>query len=268
MLATHADARPFERPLTVTTAGAASQPDDHRPDERARRAHRSRLRPHRDLRSVHRLRLAARMGGRADGASAPGCWPARASAYVGADPIRVVDDEHARRSPRRRDHGRGRHARQQRDGGLLRRSRATEQAFRGGWFHSGDLGVWHADGYIELRDRAKDIIISGGENISTIEVEQAVVSHQAVLECAVVAMPDEKWGERPKAFVVLREGARRRARRDHRACQGRHRPLQGPGRGRVPGRASQDVDRQGPEVRAPRARVGRPREVDQLSRNR
>ena len=84
---------------------------------------------------------------------------------------------------------------------------ATEQAFRGGWFHSGDLGVWHADGYIELRDRAKDIIISGGENISTIEVEQAVVSHEAVLECAVVAMPDEKWGERPKAFVVLREGA-------------------------------------------------------------
>jgi fatty-acyl-CoA synthase len=84
---------------------------------------------------------------------------------------------------------------------------ATEQAFRGGWFHSGDLAVWHADGYIELRDRAKDIIISGGENISTIEVEQAVVSHRAVLECAVVAMPNEKWGERPKAFVVLREGA-------------------------------------------------------------
>jgi fatty-acyl-CoA synthase len=84
---------------------------------------------------------------------------------------------------------------------------ATEQAFRGGWFHSGDLGVWHADGYVELRDRAKDIIISGGENISTIEVEQAVVSHGAVLECAVVAMPHEKWGERPKAFVVLRDGA-------------------------------------------------------------
>jgi fatty-acyl-CoA synthase len=84
---------------------------------------------------------------------------------------------------------------------------ATEQAFRGGWFHSGDLGVWHADGYIELRDRAKDIIISGGENISTIEVERAVVSHDAVLECAVVATPDEMWGERPKAFVVLREGA-------------------------------------------------------------
>jgi acyl-CoA synthetase (AMP-forming)/AMP-acid ligase II len=84
---------------------------------------------------------------------------------------------------------------------------ATEKAFRGGWFHSGDLGVWHPDGYIELRDRAKDIIVSGGENISTIEVETAVVSHPAVLEVAVVGVPDEKWGERPKAFVVLRHGA-------------------------------------------------------------
>jgi acyl-CoA synthetase (AMP-forming)/AMP-acid ligase II len=67
--------------------------------------------------------------------------------------------------------------------------------------------VWHPDGYIELRDRAKDIIISGGENISTIEVEQAVASHPAVLEVAVVAMPHEHWGERPKAFVVLKAGA-------------------------------------------------------------
>jgi fatty-acyl-CoA synthase len=84
---------------------------------------------------------------------------------------------------------------------------ATAEAFRGGWFHSGDLGVWHADGYIELRDRKKDIIISGGENISTIEVEQTVARHPAVLECAVVAIPDDKWGERPKAFVTLKPGA-------------------------------------------------------------
>jgi fatty-acyl-CoA synthase len=84
---------------------------------------------------------------------------------------------------------------------------ATAQAFRGGWFHSGDLGVVHPDGYIELRDRKKDIIISGGENISTIEVEHAVVRHPAVLECAVVAMPHERWGEVPKAFVSLRPGA-------------------------------------------------------------
>jgi fatty-acyl-CoA synthase len=83
---------------------------------------------------------------------------------------------------------------------------ATEKAFAGGWFHSGDLGVLHPDGYVELRDRAKDIIISGGENISTIEVEQAVVSHPAVLEAAVIGVPDEQWGERPKAFVVLAEG--------------------------------------------------------------
>jgi fatty-acyl-CoA synthase len=90
--------------------------------------------------------------------------------------------------------------------GYYQQPDATAEAFRGGWFHSGDLGVWHPDGYIELRDRKKDIIISGGENISTIEVEQTVAKHPAVLECAVVAIPDEKWGERPKAFVTLKPG--------------------------------------------------------------
>ena len=84
---------------------------------------------------------------------------------------------------------------------------ATEEAFRGGYFHSGDVAVWHADNYIDLRDRSKDIIISGGENISTIEVERAIASHPAVLEVAVVAIPHDKWGERPKAFAVLKEGA-------------------------------------------------------------
>ncbi len=84
---------------------------------------------------------------------------------------------------------------------------ATAKAFDGGWFHSEDLAVWHPDGNIELRDRGKDIIISGGENISSIEVEQVVVAHPAVLECAVVAIPHEHWGERPKAFVTLKEGA-------------------------------------------------------------
>jgi fatty-acyl-CoA synthase len=91
--------------------------------------------------------------------------------------------------------------------GYYRDAEATAAAFAGGWFHSGDLGVMHPDGYIELRDRKKDIIISGGENISTIEVEHTVVTHPAVLECAVVAMPHEKWGEVPKAFVALRPGA-------------------------------------------------------------
>jgi fatty-acyl-CoA synthase len=83
---------------------------------------------------------------------------------------------------------------------------ATAEAFRGGWFHSGDVGVMHPDGYIELRDRKKDIIISGGENISTIEIEQTVASYPAVLEVAVIAIPDEKWGEVPKAFVILKDG--------------------------------------------------------------
>ena len=82
----------------------------------------------------------------------------------------------------------------------------TEKAFAGGWFHSGDLGVMHADGYVELRDRAKDVVISGGETISTVEVEQAIVSHPAVLEAAVIGVPDERWGEVPKGFVVLMDG--------------------------------------------------------------
>ena len=91
--------------------------------------------------------------------------------------------------------------------GYYRDPDATARAFAGGWYHSGDLGVMHPDGYVELRDRAKDVIISGGENISTVEVEQAVLSHPAVLEAAVVGVPDERWGERPKAFAVLRDGA-------------------------------------------------------------
>ncbi|MGB3699618.1 MAG: AMP-binding protein [Gordonia sp. (in: high G+C Gram-positive bacteria)] len=82
----------------------------------------------------------------------------------------------------------------------------TAEAFAGGWFHSGDLGVMHPDGYVQLLDRAKDVVISGGENISTIEVEQAVLSHPAILDVAVIGVPDDKWGERPKAYAVLRPG--------------------------------------------------------------
>jgi fatty-acyl-CoA synthase len=84
---------------------------------------------------------------------------------------------------------------------------ATDKAFTGGWFHSGDLAVWHPDGNIELRDRGKDVIISGGENISSIEIEQAICAHPAVLECAVIGIPHPHWGERPKAYVTLNEGA-------------------------------------------------------------
>jgi fatty-acyl-CoA synthase len=90
--------------------------------------------------------------------------------------------------------------------GYLKNPSATDKAFKGGWFHTGDLGVMHPDGYVELKDRSKDIIISGGENISTIEVEGVLYRHPAVLEAAVVARPDEKWGETPCAFVTLRPG--------------------------------------------------------------
>jgi fatty-acyl-CoA synthase len=90
--------------------------------------------------------------------------------------------------------------------GYYRDPEGTTEAFSGGWFHTGDLGVMHPDGYVELRDRAKDVVISGGENISTIEVEQALMSHPSVLEVAVIGVPDQKWGERPKAFVVLKDG--------------------------------------------------------------
>ena len=91
--------------------------------------------------------------------------------------------------------------------GYLKNSEATEKAFSGGWFHTGDLGVQHPDGYIELKDRSKDIIISGGENISSIEVENVLYKHPSVALAAVVAAPDEKWGEMPCAFVELRDGA-------------------------------------------------------------
>ena len=91
--------------------------------------------------------------------------------------------------------------------GYYRDDAATERAFAGGWFHSGDLALWHPDGYVEIRDRAKDIVISGGENISTVEVEQALMAHPAVVEAAVIGVPDERWGERPKAFVILEHGA-------------------------------------------------------------
>jgi fatty-acyl-CoA synthase len=91
--------------------------------------------------------------------------------------------------------------------GYLKNPQASQKAFAGGYFHSGDLAVCHPDGYIEIRDRSKDIIISGGENISSIEVENILYGHPAVLEAAVAAMPDEKWGETPCAFVTLREAA-------------------------------------------------------------
>ncbi len=204
-LANHPDAKAFGRRFTITTAGAPPSPTIIRQmtELGADLVHVYGLTETYGPYTVceiqdewaaaeteDRVRLMARQG----------------VAYIGADPIRVVD-EHIHDVPR--------------DGvtmgevvmrgnnvmaGYHEDPEATAKAFAGGWFHSGDLAVWHQDGYIELRDRAKDIIISGGENISTIEVEQAVMSHPAVLEAAVVSMPHEHWGERPKAFVTLKEG--------------------------------------------------------------
>ena len=125
---------------------------------------------------------------------------------IQADPIRVVDDNMNDVPRDGRTMGeivmRGNNVMV----GYFDDPAATEAAFRGGWLHSGDLGVQHSDGYVELRDRAKDIIISGGENISTVEIEHAVATHPAVLEVAVIGIPDEKWGERPKAFVIRAPG--------------------------------------------------------------
>lgn len=205
-IATHPDVKPFKNGLTVTTAGAPPSPTIIREMETL------------GAEMVHVYGLTETYGPYTVCEMQPG-WDGldverraevmsrQGVAFIGADPIRVVD-ENMNDVPR--------------DGatmgevvmrgnnvmtGYYDDPEATEAAFRGGWFHSGDLGVWHPDGYIELRDRAKDIIVSGGENISTIEVEQTVVSHPAVLEAAVIAVPHEKWGERPKAFVVLRDGA-------------------------------------------------------------
>ena len=128
-------------------------------------------------------------------------------AYTTADPVRVVDE--AMRDVPRDGETMGEVVMRGNNvmSGYFDDPEVTETAFKGGWFHSGDLAVWHPDGAIELRDRGKDVIISGGENISSIEVEQTISAHPAVLECAVVAIPDERWGERPKAFVTLKEGA-------------------------------------------------------------
>jgi acyl-CoA synthetase (AMP-forming)/AMP-acid ligase II len=202
----HSSAHRLERQVTVTVAGAPPSPTllgqldalnfravhvygltetygphtvSDRQDEWA------------ELPDEERARLLARQG----------------QGYVIADPVRVVDEAGADVPRDGETPGevvmRGNNVMK----GYFAQDDATTEAFRGGWFHSGDVAVWHPDGAIELRDRKKDIIISGGENISTIEVEQMVARHPAVLECAVVAIPDDHWGERPKAFVTLKPGA-------------------------------------------------------------
>ncbi|MFG1857966.1 long-chain-fatty-acid--CoA ligase [Actinomadura geliboluensis] len=204
-IANAAEAHPLERPLTVTTAGAPPSPTIIGEMERL------------GARIVHVYGLTETYGPYSVCEPQPG-WPglptgdrARLLARQGVgmvqtDGLRVVDDAMADVPADGETLGeivmRGNNVMK----GYHRDEEATAHAFRGGWFHSGDLGVRHPDGYVELRDRSKDIIISGGENISTVEVERAIDSHPAVLEVAVVAVPDDKWGERPKAFVVLRDG--------------------------------------------------------------
>ncbi len=205
-LVNHPDATPLERPVTALVAGAPPSPTLLAKMEAL------------NIRVVHVYGLTETYGPHTVGTPRDG-WgelsgPDRATVmarqgqgYTVADLVRVVDDEMAD-VPRDGAtmgevvmHGNNVMA------GYFANPEATEEAFRGGWFHSGDLAVWHPEDAIELRDRGKDIIISGGENISTIEVEQAVCRHPDVLEAAVVSMPHERWGERPKAFVTLRAGA-------------------------------------------------------------
>jgi len=90
--------------------------------------------------------------------------------------------------------------------GYLKNKRATDAAFAGGWFHTGDLAVLYPDGYVQIKDRSKDIIVSGGESISSLEIEEALYKHPAIMTAAVVAKPDDKWGETPCAFLELKDG--------------------------------------------------------------
>jgi fatty-acyl-CoA synthase len=198
-------AHPLEVPLTVTTAGAPPSP--------------SLIESLSELGAgiVHMYGLTETYGPHTVCEIQPGferlSGPERARflsrqgvSFVIADPTRVVDDSMGDIVRDSDAMGevimRGNNVMK----GYFDDEEATDTAFRGGYFHSGDIAVWHPDNYIDLRDRSKDIIISGGENISTIEVERSIVSHPAVLECAVVAVPHEKWGERPKAFVTLKGG--------------------------------------------------------------
>ncbi len=207
-LANHPGAQPFQRPIHVTTAGAPPAPRTILQMERLGAtvtqvygltetygpitvcAWKSEVWD--DLTPEERAQLKARQG--------------VAMIAEAAHDIRVVDEAMNDVPPDGQTQGevvmRGNMVMK----GYYNDAEATAKAFAGGYFHSGDIAVMHPDGYIEIRDRAKDIIISGGENISTVQVEKTIMEHPAVLECAVVAIPDETWGEVPKAFVTLKAG--------------------------------------------------------------
>ena len=140
--------------------------------------------------------------------------------------------------------------------GYLDNPAANAKAFAHGWFATGDLAVWHADGYVEIRDRSKDIIITGGENVSSLEVEECLYRHPAVMEAAVVAKPDAHWGESVCAFVTLKPDAPPTVAGGHRRLLPRaDREVQGAAHGGLR-RAAEDLDREDPEVPAARARAG------------
>ena len=145
--------------------------------------------------------------------------------------------------------------------GYLKNAKATEEAFAGGWFHSGDLGVLHPDGYVQLKDRSKDIIISGGENISSIEVEDVLYKHPAVAYAAVVAKPDEKWGETPCAFVELKPGATATAEEIIAFCRANLAAYKCP-RHVVFAEIPEDEHGQDPEIQAARRGQGRVTQVN------
>jgi fatty-acyl-CoA synthase len=202
-LLNHAKAKPVEHPVTVTVAGAPPSPTLL-----------DMIRSY-NFRPVHVYGLTETYGpitvcewhpewDKLPAEEQSSYRARQGQAYLTADMVRVVDENMCDVIKNGQTMGevimRGNNVMKE----YYLQPEATAKAFLGGWFHSGDLAVWHQDGYIELRDRLKDIIISGGENISTIEIEQLVVRHPAVLECAVIAIPDEKWGERPKAFVTLK----------------------------------------------------------------
>ena len=150
--------------------------------------------------------------------------------------------------------------------GYLKNEAATDEAFAGGFYHSGDLAVWHGDGSIEVKDRSKDIIISGGENISSLEVEEVLYRHPQVMEAAVVARSDEKWGEHPCAFVTLKPGSGPITADDIIAfCRANMAHFKVP-RTVIFGAAAEDLDRQDPEIRS--ARQGQGPDLRRLSRNR
>jgi fatty-acyl-CoA synthase len=205
-LAAHPDAAAVDWPVTITTGGAPPTPTIIARFEEL------------GVRVVHMFGLTETYGP-STLCAWPGEWDAEPAedrarrkarqgvAHVTGGEVRVVDD--AMEDVPRDGETMGEVVMRGNTvmAGYLRDTEATERAFAGGWFHSGDAAVMHPDGYLEVRDRFKDVIISGGENISTIEVEQALARHPAVLEAAVVGVRHEYWGERPKAYVVLADGA-------------------------------------------------------------